>query len=125
MTGREIVRMAAERAIDKKALDPVVLDVTNKAAYTDFLLIVSGRSDRQLEAMADGIVEGLAEHGLRPLGVEGAGTHWILIDYGELVVHAFLHAVREFYDLEGLWADAARVPLDVPPESRLSAADAY
>lgn len=121
----EFARLAVEHALSRKALDPVLLEVADRSTYTDYILIVSGRSERQLEAIADGIVEGLASHGCRPQSVEGVGTHWVLVDYGDFVVHVFLHPVREFFDLEGLWSDGARVHLDVPPEGRLSAAEAY
>lgn len=111
--------------METQALDPVLIDVGTKSTYADYLLLLSGRSQRQLEAIAEGILERSAAAGRRPQSVEGIGTHWVLIDYGDLVVHAFLHPVREFFDLEGLWADGPRLPLQVPPESRLSAAEAY
>lgn len=125
MTGRDLATRAVEFATDKKALEPVLLDVSERSTYADYILVLSGRSDRQLGAIVEGIVDGLAKQGARPLGIEGADTPWMLIDYGDVVVHVFLHSTREFYDIEGLWFDAPRVPLEVPPESRLSAADMY
>src|SRR5512139_1488874 len=113
-------------ALDKKALEPVLLDVRELCSFCNYQLVVSGRSDRQVDAIADGISLGLKGEGLRPLGAEGARTgQWSLLDYGDFVVHVFLHAAREHYDLEGLWNDAPRVPLDVPAEARLPAGEAY
>jgi len=118
--------VATAAALDKKALEPVLLDVREATSYTDFILIVSGRSDRQVQAIADGILDRVAEEQVRPLGVEGDREgHWTLVDLGDVVVHVFYHPRREFYDLEGLWSDAPRVRLEVPPEARLSAEHAY
>jgi ribosome-associated protein len=107
-------------ALDKKALEPVLLDVRELCSFCNYQLVVSGRSDRQVDAIADGINLGLKGEGLRPLGAEGARTgQWSLLDYGDFVVHVFLHAAREHYDLEGLWNDAPRVPIDVPDDARI------
>lgn len=117
---------ALELALDKKALEPVLLDVRHLCSFCNYQLIVSGRSDRQVDAIADGITAGLKQDGLRPLGAEGARTgQWALLDYGDFVVHVFLHAAREHYDLEGLWSDAPRIPLDVPAEARVPAGESY
>jgi len=122
-------RLAAEIAIDaaleKKALLPVLLDVSERASYTDFIVIVSGRSDRQVEAIAAYVREVMEERGWRLIGREGAGGgRWTLLDFGDVVVHAFYHPVREMYDIEGLWIDAPRVKLQVPPEAQLYQSDA-
>ena len=107
-------------ALDKKALEPVLLDVRDLCSFCNYQLVVSGRSDRQVDAIADGITSGLKADGLRPLGAEGARSgQWSLLDYGDFVVHVFLHSAREHYDLEGLWSDAPRVPIDVPDEARI------
>jgi ribosome-associated protein len=107
-------------ALDKKALEPVLLDVRELCSFCNYQLVVSGRSDRQVDAIADGITAGLKAEGLRPIGAEGARTgQWALLDYGDFVVHVFLHSARKHYDLEGLWNDAARVPIDVPEEARI------
>jgi ribosome-associated protein len=117
---------ALQLALDKKALEPVLLDVRELCSFCNYQLVVSGRSDRQVDAIADGIAAGLKAEGHRPLGAEGARTgQWSLLDYGDFVVHVFLHAAREHYDLEGLWNDAPRVPIDVPEEARLPADQAY
>lgn len=114
-------------ALDKKALDPVLLDVRELCSFCNYQLVLSGRSDRQVDAIADGINAGLKQDGTRPIGEEGARTgQWALLDYGDFVVHVFLHSAREHYDLEGLWNDAPRVPIDVPAEARsMPTADTY
>jgi ribosome-associated protein len=111
-------------ALDKKALEPVLLDVRDLCSFCNYQLVISGRSDRQVDAIADGIASGLKAEGLRPLGSEGARTgQWALLDYGDFVVHVFLHTAREHYDLEGLWNDAPRVPIEVPDDARLAPAE--
>lgn len=116
---------ALELALEKKAVEPVLLDVRNLCSYCSYQLIVSGRSDRQVDAISDGLVAGLKELGLRPIGTEGARAgQWSLLDYGDFVVHVFFHPMRDHYDLESLWSDAPRVPIEVPPEARV-AADPY
>jgi len=113
-------------ALEKKALEPVLLDVRELCSFCNYQLVVSGRSDRQVDAIADGITAGLKAEGLRPLGAEGARTgQWALLDYGDFVVHVFLHAAREHYDLEGLWSDAPRVPIEVPDDARLPPGESY
>ena len=113
-------------ALDKKALEPVLLDVRQLCSFCNYQLVISGRSDRQVDAIADSIEMGLKEEGLRPISTEGARTgQWALLDYGDFVIHVFLHAAREHYDLEGLWNDAPRVPIDVPADARIPAEEAY
>lgn len=115
---------AVAAAIDNKGLDPVLLDVHGLCSYTSYILLVSGRSDRHVESMCEGIAKSMREHGYYPLGTEGVKSgQWALLDYGDCVVHVFYHATREHYDLEGLWIDAARVPIEVPAESRSSSDD--
>jgi ribosome-associated protein len=118
---------AMEAALDKKALEPVLLDVSEQSTYTDYILVLSGRSDRHVQAVADAVAEVLKkQRGLTPLGVEGnRDGQWALLDFGDLVVHVFYHPVRDFYDLEGLWIDAPRVPVDVPPDSRVPVDEMY
>lgn len=119
LDSRALAHFALEAALDKKALEPVLLDLNAEGSYTDYILVVSGRSDRHVQHVADGIIEAFARDlGRRPLGSEGKDGRWVLIDFGEIVVHVFYHPVREFYNLEGLWCDAPRVPLDVPEEAR-------
>ena len=117
---------ATEAALEKKALEPVLLEVKDHSSYTDYILLVSARSDRHVQAVADAVIEALKKRDTRPLGVEGKRDgHWTLLDFGDLVVHVFYHPMREFYDLEGLWIDAPRVPLEVPADSRIDVAESY
>jgi ribosome-associated protein len=123
---REAALNAVAAALDKKALEPVVLDVRGLASYTDFIVLLSGRSDRQVAAIADAVVESLAKERKRPIGKEGTkGGQWTLLDFGDVIVHVFHHPVRDFYDLESFWVDAPRVPLEVPPEARIGAETSY
>jgi len=102
-------RQIASICLDKKALDISILDVRGMTSYADYLVLASGESDRQVTAIAEGIDEKLKAQGVRPLGSEGRETGtWVLLDYGEVVVHLFLTEVRASYDLDGLWADAPR-----------------
>lgn len=118
-------KVAIDAALDKKALLPVLIDVSALASYTDFIGIVSGRSDRQVDAIADGILLAMKARGRTLLGQEGSGSgRWTLLDFGDIVIHVFYHPVREFYDLESLWVDAPRVPLKVPPEAVMAQPDA-
>jgi ribosome-associated protein len=115
---RAVAEAAIDAALDKKALLPVLLDVSERATYTDFIGIVSGRSDRQVEAIAEHVAETLKARGWQLLSREGNGSgRWTLLDFGDIVVHVFYHPVREFYDIESLWIDAPRVKLKVPPEA--------
>src|SRR3954464_11656366 len=124
--GLDGAMQALALALDKKALEPVLLDVRELCSFCNYQLVISGRSDRQVDAIADGITLGLKQEDLRPLGAEGARSgQWSLLDYGDFVVHVFLHSAREHYDLEGLWNDAPRIPLDVPADARLPAGEAY
>ncbi len=117
---------ALKGALEKKALEPVLLDVRELASYTDYILLVSGRSDRQVMAVGDGVLEALSKEGLKPIGTEGLrGGQWSLLDFGDVIVHVFYHPVRELYDLESFWVDAPRVPIEVPPEARVSVEEAY
>ncbi|HEY6037127.1 MAG TPA: ribosome silencing factor [Kofleriaceae bacterium] len=118
---------ALELGLDKKGLEPVLLDVRQLCSFCNYQLVLSGRSDRQVDAIADGIEAGLKAEGLRPIGAEAARSsgQWALLDYGDFVVHVFLHSAREHYDLEGLWNDAPRVPIDVPADARVPDEEQY
>ena len=121
---RDLALLAIEAALEKKALMPILIDVSGMASYTDFIGIVSGRSDRQVEAIADGVSQFMKARGRRVIGPEGSGNgRWTLLDYGEIVIHVFYHPVREFYDLESLWIDAPRVKMAIPPEAILTQPD--
>ncbi len=115
-------KTAVSAAIDNKALDPVLLDVHGLCSYANYIVIVSGRSDRHVESMREGISKAMRESGHLPLGTEGVKSgQWALLDYGDCVVHVFYHATREHYDLEGLWHEAPHVDLDVPADARIQA----
>jgi ribosome-associated protein len=115
-------KIAIAAALDKKAVEPVLIDVCGRASYADFIAVVSGRSDRQVDAIADGVCTAMAVHGRRPLGREGARNgRWVLIDFGDVVMHVFYHPLREVFDIESLWIDAPRVKLNVPAEARADA----
>jgi len=113
LTTEERALLCAGYALEKKALDLKLLDVRGLSSLTDYLLIVSGRSDRQVEAIATGIELGLKkEHGITPLASEGLREgRWALLDYGDIMVHVFQEPVRVFYDLDGLWSEAPLVAL--------------
>jgi len=107
---RERVLRCARVAADRRATDPVILDVGGLSSVTDFLLIVTGSSDRRVETIAEGIIQVMKEEGIRPVGVEGLREgRWVLVDFGDWVVHVFQEEPRTFYDLEGLWFDAQRI----------------
>jgi len=104
---------AARAALEKKAEDVVVLDLRGVSGYTDFLVIGSGGSDRQLEAIAESVEKELTARGHRVIGSEGQrGGRWVLLDFGDVVVHVFHGEERAHYDLEGLWADAPRIEVE-------------
>jgi len=95
--------------VDKKALEVVLLDVRGMTSYADWFVLGSGESERQVTATAEYLREKLHSEDFRTIGTEGFDTgHWVLLDYGEVVVHLFSTEVRAFYDLDGLWADAPK-----------------
>jgi ribosome-associated protein len=99
-----------QTALDKKAEGIVILDVREKTSIADVFFICSGRSSRQVEAIAEHIAAQMKPHGYRPLSSEGVKEgRWALIDYGHILVHVFHEPVRQFYDLESLWVDAPRI----------------
>jgi len=96
--------------LDKKALNVVALDVHDLTSIADVFIICSGRSNRQVNAISESIQRQLKKHKIKPLNVEGTRDgHWMLLDYGHVIIHVFYEPVREFYDLEGLWIDAQRL----------------
>jgi ribosome-associated protein len=109
----------AVAALEKKALGLEILDVAGKVDYTDFLVLMTGRSDRHVAALAQGIEEAIrAKKNKRPVAVEGMPqARWVLMDFGDVVVHVFQEEVRSLYDLEGLWMDAHRLPVPAGVEA--------
>ena len=97
---------------ERKAIQPILLDVENLTSITDYFLIISGSSTRQVQAIARHLQKEMRGAGFRPLGMEGEQEgKWILIDYGDVVIHIFYQPMREFYNLEGLWIEATEVAL--------------
>jgi ribosome-associated protein len=108
----ERVLRALHAASEKKALDPVVLDLREIASFTDYFVIVSGANERQVQAISDEVYDNLKKEGSPAARVEGYKTaEWILLDYGDFVVHVFEQKARVFYDLERLWRESKRVEL--------------
>ena len=108
--------------LGRKAVNVVALDVRQLTSIADVFIICSGRSNRQVSAIADHIVRELRKQKIKPLSMEGSVEgQWVLIDYGHVVIHVFFDSVRQFYDLEGLWSDARRIPVPVPPKAKTPA----
>ena len=120
-----LVRRAAAAAAEKKATDIVAMFVGDTLVVTDYFLIATGSNDRQVHAIADAIEDALREAGVKPRGREGeSDLKWVLLDYGDFVVHVFQAAERDFYRLERLWSDAPvlTLPADVGDTARGTAA---
>ena len=106
-TALALARRIVELASDKKAADIVLLEIGSLTTLADYFVICSGSSERQLGAIVDGIAEALREEGIRPIGREGSSNaHWLLIDYGSVIVHVMAPPERDYYQLEKLWSDA-------------------
>jgi ribosome-associated protein len=108
----QVALAIAGAALDKKASNIEIIDLGGKADYADYLVVMTGGSDRHVRALSDAIQESLTQNKVRALSVEGTtSASWILLDYGNVVVHVFQEGTRALYDIEGLWLDAARVPV--------------
>lgn len=106
----DLARRIVEIAEDKKAADIVLLDLGELTTLADAFVICSGGSERQIGAIADGIVEQLRDERIRPIGREGTpASHWVLLDYGSVIVHVFTPPERDYYQLERRWSDAKTV----------------
>lgn len=113
---REMAVAIAIAALDKKAHALEILDVSGKVDYADFLVLMSGKSDRQVAALAQGIEDALRRKGKHALSIEGLPhAVWVLMDFGDVVVHVFQEDSRQLYDLDGLWMDARRIPVPSEP----------
>lgn len=111
-TSQQKALECAKAAIDKKAENVKVLDLTNISGFTDYFVICSGMSDRQVQAVADSVKNTMRSQHHELLAAEGySDGRWVLMDFGDVVVHIFLDALREYYDLENLWADAPKVKI--------------
>ena len=105
--------MSVNAALEKKARRILVLNVKKMSSLSDYFIICSGNSDRQVQAIAFFIEETLKKAGKRPIGIEGERVgKWVLMDYGDIVIHIFYDPIRDFYDLERLWMDVPRLEID-------------
>ena len=105
MEAESLKSLVVEALEDLKAVNTVILDVADMTDVTDFLVIASGTSNRHVKSLAENVLMKAKEQGHRPLGVEGQdGAEWVLVDFGDVVVHVMLPATRDFYDLERLWS---------------------
>ena len=112
----------AKAALEKKARDVVILDLRELIDYSDVIVICTGNNRRQVQAIADEVRRVAKASDVAPIGVEGMeGARWVLVDYGSVVVHIFDEPVRPFYNLEGMWADAPRLPVPDAPEAAAAA----
>jgi len=113
------IAKAVKAALDKKAIDVVVLDLRHTPAFTDFFLLCSGQNTRQVHAIADAVEDALRSAKIRPNHVEGYDRgEWVLMDFFSFIVHVFTPQTREFYSLERLWGDAERLEISDAPERR-------
>jgi ribosome-associated protein len=116
-----IALLAAQAGLEKKATAVEIIDVSGKVDYADYLVLMTGASDRNVAAIAHEVDDSLSKQGIRSLSVEGLpAAHWVLIDLVDVVVHVFQRDVRSLYDLDGLWMDAERVPVPeaaTPPKN--------
>jgi ribosome-associated protein len=114
MESLDKAKLALRIIKERKAMDPVLFEVGALTSIADFFLIASGNSTRQTQAIARHLERRMRDEGFRAYGVEGGQEgHWILMDYGDLVVHIFYGPSREFYDLEGLWVEAPRITVEI------------
>jgi len=105
--------LASKIIRERKAINPVLFEVGKLTSISDYFLIASGSSSRQVQAISRHLNRRMLENGLKVHGVEGEQEgHWILMDYGDLIIHLFYEPVREFYNLEGLWLEAPRIGMD-------------
>ena len=109
---KDALRIALEAIEGKKAVDVVVLDISGIASFSDYFIICSGTSSRQIQAVADEVEKRMRENGARPEHIEGyANAEWVLLDFLDFVVHVFSKSARSYYDLERLWRDGT--PMDI------------
>jgi ribosome-associated protein len=108
-TPLQLAKLLRGAAVDKKAWEVVILDVREKTSIADYFVVCEGETDRQVKAIADGMVDAAKERNLKPLAVDGySDATWILLDFDSVLAHVFLPGERSYYDLEGLWAPVAK-----------------
>lgn len=108
-------RRIAALALEKNAVDPTLLHITELCSYTDVIVICHGRSTRQVRTIMANVVQEMKKEGLRAFAVEGeAEGMWVLADYGDVVLHVFYEAMRPYYDLEGIYPDAPKIDIEQP-----------
>jgi ribosome-associated protein len=116
LTSKELAIGLAAAAADRKGLDLRVMDLREISGFTDFFVLASGTSDRHVRTLADAVADAGRAAGHRPLGIEGEErARWVLVDFGDVIVHLFQGEVREFYALERLWGEAGTVELRMEP----------
>ena len=121
MSSRDRAVFCAREASRFKALDLVLLDVSRFSSFADYFIICGGKSSRQVQGIAQNVESNLRDRGMKPLGVEGKREgHWVLMDYGDVIIHIFYEPVRFFYDLESLWSDASRLDWEEGPAEGVS-----
>ena len=115
----DLAAAAARAAAARKAEDVCVYDLHVVSSFCDAFVVCHGTNRRQVTAIAQGVIDDLRARGVRPIGVEGMDAgRWVLIDFGDIVVHVFDEPMRGFYDLDGLWGDAPRLTVDLDPPAR-------
>ncbi len=115
--------LIARLALTKQASDVVILNIKKLSTVSDYIVLCSGASEVQVQAISQAIESGLKEHDERPFGLEGVNSgRWALLDYSDVVVHIFLERVRDYYDIEGLWAEAERTVVEDKPRKAAKAA---
>jgi ribosome-associated protein len=109
----EKARLAVKASLDKKAQDPVILEIKDLTVIAEYFVVCSGESRTQVGAIADNVEEALAKEGIKRRSIEGADyNNWVLIDYGDVIVHIFENETRNYYELEKLWLDAPRIDVE-------------
>ncbi|MDY0039285.1 MAG: ribosome silencing factor [Desulforhabdus sp.] len=112
MSARQKAIFCADQILDRKAEDLLILDVSRLSSFADYFVICSGKSSRHVQGIADNLEASMRQRGIKAAGIEGSREgHWILLDYGDVIVHIFYEPVRLFYDLESLWSEAKRIEL--------------
>jgi ribosome-associated protein len=113
LTPEALVELIAKTIADHKGVEPVILEVKGLCSFADYFIVCSGGSRRHVLALAEHLEQALTKAGAEPLGVEGMGEgQWVLMDYNDVVIHIFSQPLREFYNLEGLWAEAPQTGVE-------------